>query len=101
MVQVQVNGVQEKHRCSPSVIRKQAADTKTDGFEKTTEVAQVVDQTKVAHEIREAFDARVKGHWGALSAIQGYPSAHVQRILRNYAQEESGYQKGQTVFVTA
>ena len=100
-VESRVSGVQEKHRCSLNDTRNQAADTKTDGVEKTTEVTQVLDQAKVAHQIRQAFDARVKGHWGALSAIQGYPCALVQRICRNYAQEESRHEKGQTVFITA
>jgi len=76
-------------------------DITDNGTQEATKKPEVVDQAEVAHEIRKAFDARAKGHWGALSAIQGYQSAFGQRVCRHYEKEASGHQERQTTLCTA
>jgi hypothetical protein len=96
-----VNGVLGKPKCSPPPIRKQEEVTKTNGTQEVPKELKGLDKAEVANEIRKAFDARTKGHWGALSAISGYPCALVQRICRNYESQTESKSVGQTVCETA
>tara|TARA_R100000995_G_scaffold7260_1_gene3230 strand:- start:4060 stop:4434 length:375 start_codon:yes stop_codon:yes gene_type:complete len=96
-----VSGVPGKPKCLPPLIKRVEEVTKADGDQKISKELKELDKAEVAHEIRKAFNARVASHWGALSAISGYPCALSQRICRNYQSQAESKGVGQTVCETA
>ena len=71
------------------------------GAKEAPEKPQKVDQAKVAHQVRQALNARQERHWRALPAREGNQVHVVERVRGDNTQEEKGSEEGQAAQLAA
>ena len=88
------SGQQGRRKCWRVNTRQRVEATETDGPEEAPEKPQKVDQAKVAHQVRQALNAREERHRRALPAREGNQVDVVERVRGDNTQEEKDLKKG-------